>query len=96
MITTDRSNGAARAWRVGMWGLFGMLLLTPLIAMQFTDDVRWTGSDFATAAVLFAALGVSIELAMRAITRPPARVGVIVMLVAALLAIWAHGAVGIF
>ena len=41
-------NGERRGsvWRIAAWGLAGLILLLPLVAMQFTDEVEWTASDF--------------------------------------------------
>jgi len=33
-------------WRAAIWGCSGALLLLPLNAVQFTDEVQWTISDF--------------------------------------------------
>ncbi len=96
MITTAWKQGSGSIWRAGMWSLLGALLLTPLIAMQLTQEVRWTGFDFAAAAVLMGALGVFVEVACRIVTRPLARAAVLAVLLAAALLVWAEGAVGVF
>jgi hypothetical protein len=95
MIATDQKPKAAGAWRTGMWSLCAALLLTPLIAMQFTPEIRWTGFDFVAAAMLLGSLAISVELAVRTRMHPRMRVGAIVAIAGALLAIWAHGAVGV-
>jgi hypothetical protein len=41
------------------------VLSLPLVAMLFTDEVRWTPRDFVVAGVLLAAIGVALELAVR-------------------------------
>lgn len=41
-----------RRFRIVAWAIGGLMLLTPLVAMQFTSEVNWTGSDFIFAAVL--------------------------------------------
>jgi uncharacterized membrane protein YoaK (UPF0700 family) len=38
-------------------------LLLPLVAMRFTDEVQWSGFDFAVAYVLFAGAGFAYRLA---------------------------------
>jgi LPXTG-motif cell wall-anchored protein len=43
----------------------GVLLLVPLVAMQFTDEVVWTLSDFIVVGVLLTTIGVAFELAAR-------------------------------
>ena len=42
----------------------GLLLLLPLVAMQFTNEVNWTFSDFLVAGILLFGTGGLIELAM--------------------------------
>ena len=72
------------------------LLLLPLIAMQFTNEVNWTLMDFVVAAVLLLGTGLIFELVMRKIKNTKYRTTIIVILVLAFLLIWAELAVGIF
>lgn len=76
--------------------IVGAILLVPLIAMQFTDEVDWTLSDFIIMGALLFAAGMGIELALRKLTNPTQRVIVCACIVAALLLIWAELAVGVF
>ncbi len=46
------------------------LLLIPLVAMQFTNEVNWTLSDFVVAAVLLLGTGLIFEFVMRKIKKP--------------------------
>ena len=41
-----------RRWRLAAWSVAALLLLLPLVAMQFTDEVNWSLADF----VVFGAL----------------------------------------
>lgn len=41
------------------------ILLIPLVAMLFTDQVVWTFSDFVVVGVLLAIIGTAIELALK-------------------------------
>jgi hypothetical protein len=41
------------------------ILLLPFVAMLITDDVVWSLADFAVAGVFLAAIGVTLELAVR-------------------------------
>jgi hypothetical protein len=87
---------AAGAWRRARWGAIAALILLPLIAMQFTDEVAWDASDFAAAAALLVGAGAIYELAVRGLRDAPRRLLFGGVLVALVLAIWAQGAVGIF
>jgi hypothetical protein len=71
-----------------------LLLLTPLVAMQFTDEVDWTVSDFVFAGGLLLSAGVTYELAAR-IGNLAYQAGVVVALGAGILIMWVTGAVGI-
>lgn len=97
-MARDTENGGEirrRPWRMAAWVAAGLLLLVPLIAMQFTDEVNWTGSDFVFAGLLlFGSLG-AYELVTRTTEQTVYRAAVGVALVAAVLLIWVNGAVGI-
>ena len=73
-----------------------LLLLIPLTAMQFTDEVNWTLFDFVRAAILLLVTGLSCELVLRKIKKINLRIAICVTLLAGLLLIWAELAVGIF
>ena len=72
------------------------ILLIPFIAMQFTDEVNWTASDFAVAAVLLLGTGLVCELILRKVKKTEHRIGLCIVVLAALFLIWAELAVGIF
>ncbi len=82
-------------WRIGAWAVAALVLLLPLVAMQFTDEVNWDLADFALAAALLVGVGVSYELAVRTTGDTAYRAAVGVALAAALLLVWVNGAVGI-
>ncbi len=74
----------------------GLLLLVPLVAMQFTAEVQWGPGDFLAAAFL---LFVAISAAQAALTRLQSAAGrawAVVGIVACLALIWAELAVGLF
>lgn len=86
-----------RGWRVlrlAGWSVAALLLLLPLVAMQFTAEVDWTGSDFVFAAVLIGGTGALFELTVRMSRNLFYRAGMGVALAAAFLTVWANGAVG--
>jgi hypothetical protein len=51
-----------------------VLLLIPLIAMQFTDEVIWTGIDFITMGILLLSVGILCEIVLRKIIKIKYRV----------------------
>jgi hypothetical protein len=72
----------------------GLILLAPLLAMQFTEEVAWTLSDFVIAGVLLFGTGLMFVLAARKTRKYRAVIGIV--LAAALFYVWAELAVGIF
>ena len=93
--TTDIEGQRWNRWRIAGWALAGLILLIPLIAMQFTDEVNWSAADFVFAAVLLLAVGIPFELVVRKAGSSAYRAGAGVALVAAFLLVWVNGAVGI-
>ena len=72
------------------------LLLIPLIAMQFTDEVNWTPFDFVVAGVILFGTGLIFDLIFKKIKNIKYRVAISIVLLIVLLLIWAELAVGIF
>jgi hypothetical protein len=72
-----------------------LLLLVPLIAIQFTNQVKWTLFDFIVAGVLLLGTGLLCELIMRKVKKSRLRIALCIALAAALLLIWVELAVGI-
>lgn len=81
-------------WSLAIWGGAGGLLLIPLIAMQFTREVNWTGSDFVVMGVLLAIVCGCYELATRLSDNTAYRAGAAIAVVTGFLTIWVNGAVG--
>jgi hypothetical protein len=83
-----------RPW--GMWTTIILLLLLPMVAMQFTREVQWDKSDFAAAALLLCGGGLAYEIGSRLLRATTHRLllGALLLLTVGL--IWAEGAVGIF
>lgn len=81
--------------RKAAWAAAGLVLLVPLVAMQLTDEVNWTLSDFVFAgALLFGALG-AYELAVRTTGSHSYRAGAGIALAAAVLLLWGNAAAGL-
>jgi hypothetical protein len=73
-----------------------ILLLIPLIVMQFTDEVNWTLFDFIIAGALLFGTSLMIELLMWKTKQIKYRILFLVTLVIVVLLIWAELGVGIF
>lgn len=72
------------------------LLLIPLIAIQFTDEVNWTLSDFVVAGALLLGTGLVLDFVIRKVKNRKSRIIIILVIFIFLLLIWAELAVGIF
>ncbi len=81
---------------IGIIVTVALLLLIPLIAMQFTNEVNWTLFDFVVAGALLLGTGLMCELAIRKINKIKYRIAICVALSVVLILIWAELAVGIF
>lgn len=81
-------------WRIVGWSIPAILLLLPLIAMRFTDEVNWTALDFVFAAVLFGSVGLAFELIVRKSRSLAYRFAAGLAVFTAFLTVWANGAVG--
>ena len=54
-----------RAWHIAAWTTAAALLSLPLVAMQFTDEVDWTGLDFLVMGTILFACCAVFQLATR-------------------------------
>mgnify|MGYP000901240844 CR=1 FL=1 len=79
-----------------MFIAIAVLLTIPLVAMQFTYEVRWSLSDFLVAAALLSGAALLIELCMRSTQRIAVRVAAWAVVVLALVLTWVELAVGVF
>lgn len=73
-----------------------ILLLIPLIGMQFTNEINWSTFDFILMGTLLLGLGLTSELIFRKLKNKTYKLGLIVLLVIVFLLIWIELAVGIF
>ncbi|ANB18846.1 Hypothetical protein I596_2853 [Dokdonella koreensis DS-123] len=95
MSTTVGNDRLWRGLRWVVWGGAAMLLLLPLVAMQFTADVRWSPFDFALMGLMLALVGGAYELAVRVARSHVYVVAFGVAVLTAFLMTWANLAVGI-
>ena len=73
-----------------------LILMIPLIAMQFTEEVDWSLSDFIIAGVLLLGAGLEIEIVFRRVKETKKRVAIILVVAVVLILFWLELAVGIF
>lgn len=76
--------------------IVSFLLLIPLIAMQFTNEVKWSLFDFMVAGILLLGTGLIGELVWRKVKSKGLRIAISVALLVMLFLIWVELAVGIF
>lgn len=81
---------------MGILLTIAVLLCIPLVAMQFTNEVVWTLSDFIIAGILLVGTGVVIEVVLRKVKDQTAKIGMIVGSLVVMALVWAELAVGIF
>ncbi len=96
MTTDARANELISRLRPWAWGGAVAVFLLPLVAMQFSDEVVWTTTDFVFWGVLLLSTAVLIEVTMRVTRNLKARLVVSGLILAAALLIWADAAVGVF
>jgi hypothetical protein len=77
------------------WSLVVGLLITPAIAMRFTDEIQWTAADFLFAGIVLIGAGATAELLVRASHSWSYRLGAGLAVLASVLLLWLNGAVGI-
>ena len=75
--------------------LTAFILLVPLLAMQFTDEVHWNLADFAVAGALLFGAGLTYELVVKKAVGIAYRAAVGVAIAAALILVWVNLAVGL-
>ena len=81
---------------IGIVLAVAILLLVPLLARQFTNEVDWKLFDFVIMGTLLLGTGLLCELAIRKVKNIDYRIGTIALILVVLFLIWAELAVGIF
>ena len=92
---TELAHRPWNAWRIARWTVAGMLLAIPALAMQVSDEVNWTVSDFVFAGVMIIGTGLLYEGVTKLSDSLAYRTGAVMALAAAFLLIWINLAVGI-
>ncbi|TRD12525.1 hypothetical protein FGU71_12060 [Erythrobacter insulae] len=80
--------------RILLWSAAAILLIAPLVAMQFTREVNWTGGDFLVFAGMLIALCGGMEMIARHITRRAVRNAAMIAALATFVFVWAVLATG--
>lgn len=73
-----------------------LILLVPLIAMQFSDEWDWKLSDFIIVGILLAGVGVGAQMIMHGMKNNRRQIIAGIILAAVMVLIWMELAVGIF
>ena len=73
-----------------------ILLLIPLVAMQFTNEVNWSLFDFISAGILLLCTSLAIEFVLQKVKSRKNRILILGIIIILLLLLWAELAVGIF
>ncbi|MBH1959103.1 MAG: hypothetical protein I8H68_03230 [Flavobacteriia bacterium] len=73
-----------------------ILLCIPLIAMQFTKEVDWSGSDFIIGGILLFGTAAVVDLVLRNVKSQRHRLILTLLVLAVLFLVWVELAVGVF
>lgn len=93
ILEGDQLRGGIVRWLV--WGGAAALLLLPLVAMQFTEEVQWTWHDFVFMGVMLLVVCIAYEVATRIARNNAYMVAAGLAVFGGFFTIWANLAVGI-
>ncbi|NJC40410.1 hypothetical protein GGQ87_000668 [Brevundimonas alba] len=95
-VTNQDLDQLWKVLRMMGWGAVALIMLAPVVAMRFTEEVNWTTTDFVFAGVLLIGGGALIELVAWRVRNPVIRIGFALFVIAIVGLIWVEAAVGIF
>lgn len=72
-----------------------ILLLIPLIAMQFTTEVNWNSMDFLVAGGLLTGAGLAVSYFLSLVKKPGQKITLVLVTLAIVLVLWVEMAVGL-
>jgi len=81
---------------IALFATATLLLLIPLLAMQFTQEVNWTPADFMVAGVLLYGTAIACDFTLRKTKNKSTALILCGVILVFLVVIWAELAVGIF
>jgi hypothetical protein len=94
--TANFGGWGVSRWKVTAWGgVAALILLVPLIAMQFTEEVKWTAFDFVLMGALIFGTGLAYELIAGKGGTIAYRVAVGLACATGFILVWINAAVGI-
>lgn len=73
-----------------------VILLIPILAMQFTKEVHWSIIDFVMAGILLFGTSLAIEFVLRNVKTNKNRILICGIILLIIILLWAELAVGIF
>tara|TARA_R110002111_G_scaffold206745_1_gene271040 strand:+ start:81 stop:371 length:291 start_codon:yes stop_codon:yes gene_type:complete len=73
-----------------------LILLIPLVAMQFSSEVNWTLMDFIIAGFLLFGTGLILDLISKKIKKKGNRIVLFIIILGLLILVWLELAVGVF
>tara|TARA_B100000003_G_scaffold77858_1_gene69801 strand:- start:318 stop:611 length:294 start_codon:yes stop_codon:yes gene_type:complete len=76
--------------------IVGIILLIPMIAMQFTDEVNWSFLDFIIMGIMLSITGLALGIIIKKIKDYKYRNIFITIIIMIFLLIWAELGVGLF
>ena len=76
--------------------IVAVILLIPLVAMQFSLGFDWNTFDFIIAGILLTGTGLIVEFVLRKIKKMEYRIVLCLAILAILFLVWAELALGIF
>ncbi|WP_113653633.1 hypothetical protein [Pedobacter namyangjuensis] len=79
-----------------IFSIVALILAIPLVAMQFTNEVKWSFFDFVIMGALLTGTGLAIEFTLRKIQSPQWRAAICFAILLLLFLVWAELAVGVF
>lgn len=79
-----------------IFSIVTLLLLIPLVAMQFTTEVNWNALDFLVAGLLLFGTGLMLDLVLNKVTTTKNKIILISAIILLLLLTWMELAVGVF
>lgn len=82
--------------RIVLYAIASILLLVPLVAMQFSKEVNWSLSDFLIGGFLLFGTATVIDFILRIIKKKSHRIILSIVTLLVLMIIWGELAVGIF